>query len=361
MKAADIVKQLQIVLPTVTDLFSDQIILIGIIPTGTTATAEVTSHNFEVGDVVTITDTFSPVSITSISREGEIATVTTATPHDITENDLTTEVTISGTSDNDFNGTFPFLSASNRLTFQFTVPDTIASGATGGLLDDPPGAFGYNGTHIITAISGTQFFDYELPIALTNAATGTGVVSSGVRVTGAVNLERAIEMYTKQTDVDSLWAFVVLNETIASNNRNSFQDGVTSASPGGDRRQQIYQNFTVYVVKNTSDDLAARAARDSMEDVMVFFFQALMFWKAPSGLADTGNMGVVFVAHQFAEYNTTVYIHEFQFQLVSNITRSDTIADDFNVAFRDISLTMGTNLGTEKLIAEIDLDDDPLP
>lgn len=361
MKSTDVVKQLQLVLPTVTTLFSEQINIIAITPDDITATVEVASHSFVVGDVVTITDTVSPVSITSISRVDEIATATTATPHDITENDLTTEVTITDTSDVDFNGTFPLVSAPNRFTFQFTIPDTIAASATGGFLDDPPGAFGYNGTHVITAVPDTQFFDYVLPIALTNAATGSGVVNFSTRVTGAVNLERAIEMYTKQTDSNSLWAFVVLNETIASNDRNSRQDGVSSAAPGSDRRQQVYQNFSVYIVKNSADDLAARAARDTMEDVMSFLFKSLLFWKAPSGLADSGNTGVVFVTHLFGDYNTAVYIHEFQFQLISNITESDTVEPDFNVAFRDISLTMTTSISIEQLTANIDLDDEPLP
>lgn len=361
MKASDIIMQLQVVLPTLTNDFSEQIVLNSVTPTGTTALAvTATDHPFVVGDVVNISDTVAPVAITSISRTGTVATVTTATNHDITENDLTTEVTISGTTEAIFNGTFPLLSANNRLTFQFTATESGPPTATGGLLEDPPGAFGYNGLKTITAIPNLTSFQYELPVALTVAAGPGGVVHSSIQITGALNEERAREMYTAQAGSDSLWGFVSLGDTTASKDRNSRNDAVTSATPGGDRRQQIFQNFSVFVFKPAPDDLSARAARDQMEDVMLNLFQSLMYWKAPSGLSDTGNMGVTFNDHGFLSYDTATYVHEFRFQLLSNITQNDTIAPDFNVAFRDIDLTIGTNLGPEKLTATIDLDDDPL-
>ena len=113
--------------------------------------------------------------------------------------------------------------------------------------------------------------------------------------------------------------------------------------------------------KPTTDELSAREARDDMEDVMLNLFSALLYWQAPTGLAASNGMGVVFVSHGIQDYNTARYVQEFQFQLVTEITRNDTVEPDFNVAFRDISLTMQTSLGTEQLIADIDLDDIPLP
>ncbi|MEE9222962.1 MAG: hypothetical protein V3V40_05855 [Nitrosomonadaceae bacterium] len=362
MKASDAIIQLQVVLPTVTDDFSTQIAITSITPAGTTATATTAApHPFAIGNVVNITGTLAPVVISSISRSETVATVVTATPHDITEG-FHDEVTISGANESEFNGTFPLISAINRKTFAFTVPDSGATVGTGSmLLEDPPSAFGYNGLIAITAVPASNQFEYELPLALTEPAVGSGVVHSDIRVTGAVSIERAVDMYTEQPDQDSMWAFVVLGDTIASKDRNTKNDATTSAAPGSDRRQQIYQTFSVYVFKPSTEDLSGREARDDMEDVMLSLFKSLLYWVPLPTLSSQSGLGVIFVSHGFEQYNTAFYIHEFQFQLVTEITRNDTIDPDFNVAFRDISLTMQTSLGTEQLTADIDLDDVPLP
>lgn len=360
MKASDIIKQLQIVLPTVTDDFSTQIALLSVTPAGTTATAKTAvAHPFSIGDAVNVTNTFSPIIIVSITRDGEVGTATTATPHDITEG-FTKNVTLSGANESEFNGTFPLVSAVNRLTFQFTMDDSGPISATGSmLLDDPPSPFGFNGLQVITAIPQADEFQYELPVELTEAASG-GNVHTNIQVTGAATVDRADQMYTKQFNQDSLWAFVVLGDTIASKDRNSRNDAVTSAAPGSDRRQQLYQNFSVFVFKPSTADLSGRDSRDGMEDIMANLFKALLFWKAPPGLVSNSGMGVVFISHALQLYSDAYYVHEFQFQLVVDVTRGDTVEDSLNVAFRDIDLTIGTNLGTGKLTANIDLDDEPL-
>lgn len=358
MKTSDVIKQLQLSLPRYTTEFSDQLAITSIVPSGTTATATLAvTHTLEVGDIVTISGAIAPVEIASISRSETVATATTVTNHDITENAQTTQVTLSGTSETEFNGTFELLSANNRRTFEFAVDDSGPTAATGGLLEDPPGAFGYNGQHVITGGITPTAFEYTLPVVLTQPAIGSGVVHTAIQVTGAASEDRIEELYTASS---SLWAIVVLGETTASGDRNSRNDAITSAAPAGDRDQTIYQNFSIYVISTVSDELTSRATRDSMEDIMLPLFQSLLFWKAPTGLADTQNMGVVFFAHGTQDSTSTHYIHRFDFQLVSKITRSDTLEPDFNVAFRDIGLTMGTTLGTQKLTINIDLDDEPL-
>jgi len=314
-----------------------------------------------VGNVVNISGTLAPVVIDSITRSGTVATATTSSPHDITEG-FQNSVTISGANESEFNGTFSLLSSINRKTFNFTVPDSGATVGTGSmLLEDPPSAFGYNGLKTITAVPAINQFEYILPLALTQAAVGSGVVHSNIQVTGAISIDRAVDMYTEQATQDSMWAFVVLGDTIASKDRTTRNDAITSAAPASDRRQQIYQTFSVYVFKPTTEDTSGREARDDMEDVMASLFKSLLYWAPPTGVASQNGMGVVFVSHGFEQYNTAFYVHEFQFQLVTEVTRQDTIDPDFNVAFRDISLTMQTSLGTEQLTADIDLDDIPLP
>lgn len=363
MKASDIIIQLQSILPAITNLFSEQIPILSIVPAGITATATTTAaHGLSVGEAVNISGTLAPVVISSITRAAGVATAITLTAHDITEGDLTKTVTLSGSSESEFNGTFPFLSANNRKEFQFTVPDAgPVTGSGSPILEDPPSAFGFNGLKIVTSILSATIFEYTLPLALTVPAVGAGVVHNKVRVTGAVSIDRALDMYTKQITGDALWAFVVLGDTVASKDRNSRNDSITSASPGSDRRQQIFQTFSVFVVKPSTSELSAREARDTMEDVMPLLFKALLFFKGQTGLSAESGLGITFVSHGFEQYNTAVYVHEFQFQLLADITQNDTVDPDFNVAFRDISLAMTTSFGLEQMTASIDLDDDPLP
>lgn len=363
MKASDAITQLQVVLPTLTDDFSTQLTLPSVTPSGVTATATTAiAHGFIVGNVVNIADTLAPVAITSISRSGTVATAVTTTNHDITENDLTVNVTLSGATEAEFNGTFPLLSANNRKEFKFTVADSGPTTATGSpILEDPPSAFGYNGLKTITAVPTTTTFEYTLPLALTEAAVGSGKVHSGIQITGGVSIDRVQDTYTKQLIANSLWGFVVLGDTVASKDRNSRSDSISSMGKGGSRRQQIFQTFSVLVARGTTGELSARDARDEMEDVRPMLFRSLLGWEPPNGLAAKSGYGVIFVSDGFQSYDTAVYWHEFQFQVVADITQNDTVDPDFNVAFRDISLTMTTSLGTEQMTATIDLDDEPLP
>lgn len=362
MKIEDVIKQLQMILPTVTNDFSDQVSVVSITPSGSTATVTTaTPHGLVVGEMTNISGTLAPVEIATITRSGTVATATTVTNHDITENDITTEVTLSGATEAEFNGVFPFLSANNRKQFKFTVADAGPTSATGSpLLEDPPSAFGYNGFQTLVTVPTTTTFTYTLPVVLTEDAVGVGIVHTNIRITGAVNMNRAADMYTKQTP-GQLYAFATLGDTSASKDRNARNDATAALAAGSSRRQQIFQDFSVHVLSTVTNETSARAARDKMEDVMAVLFKSLLGWKAPTGVAGREGLGVIFVSHGQGLYNTAVYVHEFQFQLLASITEDDTTEGALSVAFRDIALTMGTNLGTEKLIADIDLDDEPIP
>jgi len=106
MKLADIIFQLQRLLPSQTNLFSDAPISISSLafstPTVTATTAAV--HGLEIGNIVNIHDATNPISITSLTRVGDVATAVTSTAHDLTEAFQET-VTISGATEGAYNGT----------------------------------------------------------------------------------------------------------------------------------------------------------------------------------------------------------------------------------------------------------------
>lgn len=361
MKALDVINQLQTVLPQITGLFTTSVTAVGITPSGTTATVSTSSpHGFAVSRVVAISGAFAPVEIASISRSGTTATATTVTAHDLTDG-FFENVTLSGANESEFNGTFPFLNQVNRKTFTFTVADSGPTTGTGSmLLEEPGNPFGYNGLQTITTVPTTTSFTYELSQTLTEAATGTILIHSDLRVSGAATFNRALEMYTKQP-VDDLWVFAVLEDGNASKDRSTRNDSISSASRSGDMRQQLIQNASVYVFDNSSKQLSGRESRDKMVDVRSLLLKSLIGVKFDSDLSGQNGSALMYLGDGIELYEGPIYAHAFNFQLLTDITNDDIVDPDFNVAFRDIQLNMDTTLGTETLLASLDLDDEPLP
>jgi len=362
MKTTDIIGQLQAVLPQETDLFSSTISVTSITPSGTTATVVTSAvHGLSVGNSVAISGSESPVGITSITRVSTLVTVVTTTDHDITEGFHPT-VTLSGANEAEFNGTFNLNTAVNRRTFTFIVADSGPTTGTGTmLLEDPGDPIGFNGLFTVDTVPTTTSFTYTLGKTLTVPADGTILMHSSLRVTGAATVERAVSMYTKQSTQSDMWAFVVLDDGVVSKDRTSRNDALSSIGPGGDRRQQFIQNASVYVFVKSTNDLSGRSSRDLMVDVRALLLKALIGVKFTSDLNAQDGSGMIYGGDGVEIYDNAIYVHRFEFQLLTSITNSDTVDPGLNVAFRDVNVTILTTLGTEELTADIDLDDEPLP
>lgn len=370
MKTTDIIGQLQAVLPQETSLFSSTISITSITPSGTTATVVTSAvHGLSVGNSVAISGSESPIGITSITRASTLVTVVTTTDHDITSSKTglhadfyNKTVTLSGANEAEFNGTFDLNTTVNRRTFTFTVADSGPTTGTGTmLLEDPGDPIGFNGLFTVDTVPTTTSFTYTLGKVLTVPANGTILMHGSLRVAGAATVERAVEMYTKQSTQSDMWAFVVLDDGVVSKDRSSRNDALSSAGPGGDRRQQFIQNASVYVFVKTTGDLSGRVARDLMVDVRALLLKALIGVKFTSDLNAQDGSGMIYGGDGIEIYDNAIYVHRFEFQLLTSITNSDTVDPDLDVAFRDVNITILTTLGTEELTADIDLDDEPLP
>ncbi len=361
MRTNDVVLQLYNSLPQLTNRFTSFVDVQSITAAGLVATATAPGHGLQVGDAVTITDAIAPVFIDSMNRAGTIVSVVTSTDHDLTENFQTT-VTIEGAIEPEFNGTFTLLTVPNRRTFTYRTADTGPIVATGEpvLLDGS--AYGYNGLHSVTAATSTTF-SYDLPGPVGGGARGNNIrATTEYRITGAVNLDRAIAAYTAQ-QIDDWWLFVILGDVVASKDRYIENDAVATQLGNTEWKQQVTQSFTAAVFAPSVNSVSARPQRDEMEDLAPLLFQSLLGVKFDTGFANSEYYSTVFVSHGSRDYNTSVYVHQFNFQLLAEITSDDTAIEPFNVAFRDIDLSLATSLMTadsERLTADINLDDEPL-
>lgn len=365
MKAEEVITVLQANLPKFNQSFSDNFDISSIVNTvGTTATVTTSiANNFVLGQMVLIAGVNSNVIIDTLTRSGTIGTLVTLTDHDIT-NGLNT-IEISGAIESEFNGTFNIINVDNRQTISFKMVDSGPTVATGlPVLVDGESIFrGYNGIQTITNIIDSFNFEYELSVNGLQIGTGADMLAiQGIRISGGATIERCIEAYTKQLPLNN-WVFVVLGDVVASKSRFISQDGVDNEQRGQQNEgffQPIIQTLSVYVFLPTTDQLAARVARDEAEDLFREICQSILFYRFDSNLFDKSKGSLAFVNHGIFSYNSSYYVHQYNFEQTVDLTYEDTVGADPDVAFRDISLLLNQTTGTEQFIADINLDDVPL-
>ena len=362
MIASDVVNQLALLLPVLSDKFTTNLSVTSLTRSGTTVTAITAAvHGLTVGAQANIVGAQTPISIGTLTRAGVVGTLITDADHDMTEG-VFTEVEIVDATEAEFNDTFTLLRVLNRRTVTFTMADSGATTATGSplLLNGSSPLQAYNGLQNVTAVPTTTTLQYEISDStLYTPASGTIEARTLPRVSAAVSIGRVVDAYTKQPQ-DDLWAFVVLGDVFASKSRSIDSDATDNLQRGNEYRQQIIQPFTIVIFIPASQEIAGRNARDIAEGLFRPVCRSILFSKFDSGLFVGDQNPVQFVDHGFAAYNGAFYVHTFNFQTVADITFDDTVGYDLDVAFRDISLTQNLDVGTGVMTADIDLDDEAL-
>ena len=364
MKAADIVLQLAAKVPQFTDLFTTNSTIVSMVRTTTTMLVTTSAaHGFTVGQGVSITGSQVPITIDSLTRIGTLGILQTDFDHDVTLG-APGAVEISGATEPEFNGAFTVVSVPNRREIKFTMVDTGPTVATGSpILENGASALQqFNGLFSVDAVPTSTSFEYTVPNSslLDPIVSASTFAKSSARVSAALSLERISDAYTKQ-EVSDLWMFVVLNDTSASKNRTILSDATDNIQRSQYYRQQLLQTVSVYVVIPTSGEIAARQARDLAEDIFRPICQSILFERFDTQLFVGKHNPLHFLSHGFALYNTSYYIHQYVFEQVADLQFEDTIGFSEDVAFRDIFFDMGVDLGTARLTAEIDLDEEPIP
>jgi len=363
LKASDVILQLYSKIPQYTDKFTVDAVLSSVTSVGLVATgATTTNHGLSIGDLVNITEIKTPVVISTLTRVDDILFCETATDHDLTEG-YQENVEIADANEAEFNGTFTLLSVTNRRNFTLQTTDSGATTGTGTILGLDIGKDRYTGLKTVVSVPTVKTFTYALDIAIPSASSGTGVASVGFRISGSATLQRAVDSYTKQ-ELEDLWMFVVLGSVTASKDRNINSDAIAVQNSGTDWKQQLIQPFSIHCFVSVGDELSARNIRDDFEDIAAFIFKSIVGVKFESGLAQGAYYKTVFDSHGVQNYNNAIYIHTFNFQTVADLTFGDIVSDpEGEVAFRDISLNMSTDLMTtdsEILSNNIDLDEEAL-
>lgn len=363
MKASDIVLLLAKNLPKYSSLFTNNINITSLTRSGTTVTGTTSDpHGLSVGAGINITGASAPIGVSSLTRLGPLGTAITDADHDFTLGLATPTIDIIGANESEFNGSFIIVGVPNRRTVTFQIDDSGATTATGTTLSTNGSSAlkQYNGLYGITSIPSASTFTYEVNNSdMMSPAVGDSIQGRvSARISAVVNVDRLIDAYTKNP-ANELWLFVSLGTVSASKNRNILSDAVDNTQRQQYFKQQILQNVTLYLVIPTAvEQIVGRQARDLSEDLFRPICQSILFHKFPTGLYCDANNPLQFVSHDFTAYNTAYYIHEYNFQQVADLLFEDTVGYSEDVAFRDIALDLGPDIGTGSLIAEINLDED---
>jgi hypothetical protein len=359
MRAQDIVNQIAIYLPKLVDDFTTNIAVSSLVRSGTTVTVTAVAHGLSVGQQVNIVGAQTPIPC-SITRSGIVATMTTTTDHDLTEN-AGFDVQIEGATEPEFNGTFELLSVPNRRTITFKVADSGPVAATGSplLLNGSNPFQTYNGLREVTGVPSVDTFEYEVTDStLYTPASGTITAKTLPRISAGIDIERLIAAYTKQ-NTDDAWLFVVLGDAVADKSRKIDTDATDNIQRGHYFNQRLVQSVSILVILPTAGEISGRKARDRCEELLSPICQCVLATKFPS-LVENDNNPLMITGHGVESYNSAFYVHQYSFEATLQLGPSDIFEPDDDVAFRDIDLEMGLDVGTETFNTLIDLDDEPL-
>lgn len=361
MRASDVVNQLAVYLPALVDDFTDSVAITSLARSGTTVTAETAApHGLAANKAVNVTGALTPIPC-AITRSGIVATLVTDIDHDLTEN-AGFDVQIEGATEAEFNGTFTLLRVLNRRTITFQVADAGPVVATGSpvLLNGASPLQQYNGLRNVTSIPTSTSFTYEIADAtLPTPASGAPVAKTTPRISSAVDFERLLDSYTKQS-TDKAWLFVVLGDGVVSKNRAIDTDATDNIQAGHYFNQRIVQSVSFFVFLPTSGELTGRTARDRCEELLGPICRSVLGVRFPSLVENTNNP-LMLVGHGLQAYNSAFYVHQYTFEATLQLGPSDVFVPSDDVAFRDIDLTLGLDVGAETFNTIINLDDEPLP
>lgn len=349
MRIAEVVSQIREILPNYTDLFADVLTISSITASGGVATIVTDSaHSLATGQATTIVGVEMRTPISAFSQSGLNFTFTTSASHDLTygwpENST---IELGGFTSGDWNADFTLKAAESRNSFK------VASGNSAPVLNgneyllEPSRIDGINGAYAVTVIDSTSFTVSGDFLDGTYTPVN-GKVVSNPRVASVVDIDRALDEYTKQA-INKFWLFVEPENASISKDRNSFSDANVALTTGTDLRSRIIDGFTAYIVAPTQNEIAAELAVDiCRHDLLLPMMQTLYGFKFSSGLTNNTEFKTSLKEHGVASYDRAFLVYRYSFEVVSDLTCGDQVKDTQTRAFRNISYTQ--NVGGEDTI-----------
>lgn len=374
MRAEDIVAQLQRKLPLLTAEFSDEIAITSIVHAGTTATVTTAApHGLVVGAAPTIFGARTPVAVASITHaaNAKFAVVVTSEDHDLTlyrTFPAGNYVEVDGAVEADFEGVRKIVSVPNRRTVHVEVDPAAPASATGTIR--LLGASNYfrsiRGRYAVTGIPAADQFTITHDAASDlGTLAGPAFLRTPARITAAISVEAAERSYSPEANGAPAkpWLYVILGDSIPVRSRETPPEAASINKLSGGWSQYVVQPFSLLVGLPISAQPRGRQGRDLAADLLAPLCRALLGYEFPTGFSKPSPASSVVFAGEESGANTVGawYAHRYDFEQLARIDLDDTVGNEEHVAFRDITLEIGNDLGDSTIDSEIDLDETPLP
>ena len=353
----DILEHCREFIPRLSDRFGDNASITAEIITGTPQILRVTEagHGFSAGKIVNLIDGKIDNPITAVVDNGDgTIRFTTESEHDLTEG-FTTSIELVGFTLPIFNSTFPLESVPNRTTFE--IESSSVPVLNGGEALREVWEIGVNGYQTLDSVT-TNTYD----ILLTGKPIFTlGTVPEIKRVATfnmavSVDAERARSLYTKQTDKNNLWLYVIMGDSAVSKDRTLKNDATIQNTAGQQKRPLNVNTFSIAVFFPTHDETAAsEAVQLAYEEI----YQLMLATMSGIRFDDFGNTQYLTAQteHGAGQYTNAWYSHVYDFEYSFEITQDETSLVNFieSRAARDI----GISFAEIQDGSDIDLDEEP--
>lgn len=342
MKAIQIVNKLKEILPKYTNDFSDMVNIVSLTKNNNIITATTSiKHSLQTGDYITIKGAKQPIVLTSLTRNGYVATATSLNDNDLTDpNKLPKEslpiyIEISNASEG-YNGVFELLTVPNNNVFTFklkTQPTTPASVAGFLLLEDTKV---YNGYKQITKINDTSF-SYQSTGLVESPAQGDISFSKATRIDYSATAERIKQFYSEnENNILQNWLFVVLEGKTVFKNDTVSSDISSLKYQNQNFYYETAQEFSIYIILPSRDSSLAGDIADKARGYETALLKSLGNYQFESDLTDIKYKPCVYNGEETDDYIKAYYVHRFSFSIKGVIQNADVYEYDNGVKLKRI-------------------------
>lgn len=362
----DVMAHLWRYLPSVTDLFNEEVAMTNITVTGGVITGTIAGAAPVVGQNLLLSGITVRNPITTYADNGDgTARFTTANNHDQTEPHQrldTMQLELGGMTPSTWNGLHDIDSVPNRRNFEIEIPVGATTPSGGYLIEHPTAVLGLGAVtsvvgNVITIQPAEGIFHYD-------GVVNTITVNTRIRARAAADITRAEAIYTKQ-QIKKPFIFVIMTDVSVSKDRHTPNDGLATFTKQDMRLLRLLQNFAIAVFIPTQDDVGGDNAQ-----FMAYgeIYEALTKIFYGFGFSDESAIQYVTVSagHGPGTYNSAYYLHVYDWQVPNVITfesgfdgQTPFITD---VAFRDINQSLFVNDSDKAIMSmALNLDEEPLP
>jgi len=346
IKTSDFIKQLQGVLPSLTDSFTESKSITSISNTSGVLTIEPFISGMKVGSFITLRDIKLFNNVTSYSIDGNVATITTDKKHQLTEGYNTSAQLYKTGIETDVD--FELLSVIDSNSF------TINKGSISDFTDYKlvENTFINGKQYEVSEISESDFkIDTQNTIINSSFDVRNAKIEYGYRIFG-VNSSTDINKYLESLTDDNGNVSVQIKPTLfiesrgntTSQSQTTFDDSIYKINAGQTSRIEKIKTVAVNLTYGIQDDTTGFAGVEFAEDLEVLLDKCLFGLALESNTSDKTKYLIVPISNDPIVNDSglnAVYEHEFIFQviyIIQNNTEDGDGVEYETFAFRNFEL-----------------------